>query len=180
MVLEVNDDSGFLAVVVPAAYEGFVHSDWQFDQLLGHFQTQMARRSLLIWGTGLEGIWRVDVRQRRSHARGFREVSGPIRVVGGAVLVTNYESLTMAAQFADVRLPEQHQRDLVVEFPDGEYACRVVQMFDPSAGVSAGAGKPDFVLEFTQTAVALESWPGVPWFEAEPGAAADGGGDTGF
>jgi len=174
--LEVSDDSGFLAVVVPAAYEGFVAPDWQFDQLFRHFAAQMGRRSLLLWGTGLEGVWRVEARQRRSRTRGFREVSGPIRVVGGAVLVTNYESLTMAAQFADVRLPERHQRDLVVELPDGEYACRVVQMFDPSAAESAGAGKPDFVLEFTRVAGALESWPGVPWSEAEPGAAADGGG----
>ncbi len=171
--MEVSDDSGFLAVVVPAAYEGFVAPDWQFAQLFRHFTAQMDRRSLLLWGAGLEGVWRVEVRQRRSRACGFREVSGPIRVVGGTVLVTNYESLTMAAQFADVRLPERHQRDLLVELPDGEYACRVVQMFDPSAAESAGAGKPDFVLDFTRAASVLESWPGVPWFEAAPDAAPD-------
>ena len=166
-MLEVSDDSGFLAVVVPATYEGFVEPDWQLQQLFRHFAAQMGKRSLLMWGAGLEGVWRVEVRQRWSRASGFREVSGPIRVVGGAVLVTNYESLTMAAQFADVRLPERHQRDSLVELPDGEYACRVVQMFDPSEAKSAEEGRPDFVLEFTRATGVLEPWPVVPWFEAE-------------
>jgi hypothetical protein len=32
-VLEVTDNSGILAVVVPAAYETFVDNDWQLAQL---------------------------------------------------------------------------------------------------------------------------------------------------
>jgi hypothetical protein len=163
MLLQVTDDSGFLAVVVPAAYEGFVDSNWQLDQLIGHFRTQMSRRSLLIWGTGLEGFWRVDVRLRRSPTQGFREASGPLRVVGGAVLVTNYESLTMAAQFADVRLPEPHQRDQSFELPDGEFGCRVIQMFNPEEAESAGPGKPDFVLEFSRSAGVPVAWSEIPW-----------------
>src|SRR5688572_5144628 len=109
-MIEVTDDSGFLAVVVPATYSTFVDSDWQLDQLFDHFRQQMAQQSLLIWGTGLEGFWRVEVRFQESSLQGFREVSGPLRVVGGAVLLTNYESLTMAAQFADVRLPQKHEQ----------------------------------------------------------------------
>jgi hypothetical protein len=37
-VLEVTDDSGFLAVIVPTAYESFVNNDWQLAQLFGHFR----------------------------------------------------------------------------------------------------------------------------------------------
>lgn len=92
MLLDVTDDSGILAVVVPAAYEGFVNNDWRYDQLLDHFRAQMARRSLLIWGSGLEGRWQVDVRLRPSRVRGFQEVSGPIQIVGGGMLVTNYDT----------------------------------------------------------------------------------------
>jgi len=55
-MLEVTDDSGFLALVVPATYETFVDSDWTLEQLLTHFKAQMDLRSLLIWGTGLEGF----------------------------------------------------------------------------------------------------------------------------
>ena len=53
-MLKVTDDSGFLAVVVPAAYHVFVHRDWQLDQLFHHFRQQMSQRSLLIWSTGSE------------------------------------------------------------------------------------------------------------------------------
>jgi hypothetical protein len=170
-VLEVTDDSGFLAVLVPMSYEGFVDSDWRFAQLLGHFRTQMERQSLLIWSTGHEGFWQVDVRLGRSQVRGFREVVGPLRVVGGAVLITNYESLTMAAQFADVRLPEPHHWDSLLKVPDGDYACRVVQMFDPAEAESTGADKPDFTLELIRTSDLPSVWSEIPWFSA----VADGG-----
>jgi hypothetical protein len=166
LVLELTDDSGFLAIVVPAAYQGFLDGNWQFDQLLAHFRAQMSRQSLLIWGTGLEGRWQVDVLLRPSHVRGFREVSGPLQVVGGQVLVTNYESLTMAAQFEDVRLPEEHQQDLLVEIPNGNYSCRVVQMFDPGVAESAAPGTPDFVLEFSSESGAAAAWSEIPWFSS--------------
>src|SRR5262249_62326892 len=95
-MLEVTDDSGFLALVVPAAYETFVASNWTFDQIMHHFQAQMARRSLLIWGIGLEGFWRGDVRLKKSKTKGFRGVSGRLQDVGGSLLVTNYGSLKQA------------------------------------------------------------------------------------
>ncbi len=165
-VLEVSDDSGFLAIVVPAAYEGFVGPDWNLDQLFRHFVAQMKRRSLLLWSTGLEGNWRVDVMRGPSENRGFREVSGPIHVIGGNVLVTNYESLTMAAQFADLKLPEQHQQNLLVKLPNGAFDCRVIQMFDPSSSAPACTGEADFVLEFTPAKGSMESWAGIPWMDS--------------
>src|SRR5437899_2049200 len=131
-MLEVTDDSGFLALVVPAAYPTFVASDWTLDQILAHFKAQMARHSLLIWGTGLEGFWKVDVVLKKVKDKGFREVSGLLKVVGGSLLLTNYESLTMAAEFKDVTLPEKHQEDLLLSLPDGDYTCRIIQMFAPN------------------------------------------------
>ena len=47
----------------------------------------------------------------------------------------------MAAQLKDVRLPEQYQRDLLVEIPDGHYCCRVAQMFDPGKVEVGRAGR---------------------------------------
>jgi len=166
-MLEVTDDSGFLAVVVPATYHSFVACDWDFQQLLNHFHQQMPQQSLLIWGTGREGTWNVDVRFKPSAVDGFREVSGPIRIEGESVLVTNYESLTMAAQFEDVRLPDKPQEHLVLTLPDGRYKCRIVQMFDPENQESAEPGNPDFVVELCQAPVLPKPWSDVPWFSAK-------------
>jgi hypothetical protein len=164
-VLEVSDDSGFLALVVPAAYDTFVASDWTLDQILAHFKSQMERRSLLIWGTGLEGFWKVEVRLKKSKVKGFREASGPLQVVGGSLLLTNYESLTMAAQFKDVTLPEKHQEDLLVSLPDGDYTCRIIQMFDPEQEEPVGADKPDFVVELLKATGKVAAWESIPWFK---------------
>jgi hypothetical protein len=163
-MFEVADDSGFLAVVVPKAYSAFVARDWKLDQLFNHFRHQMARQVLLIWGTGLEGIWKVDVRVGRSSIQGFREVAGPLHVDGGAILVTNYESLTMAAQFTDVRLPEEHQEDQLVSLADGDYSCRIIQMFDPEGEEPENEGEADFVIEFSQPETLPAIWSDVPWF----------------
>jgi hypothetical protein len=58
---EVTDDSGFLALVDHHAYRGFVDANWTYDGLLAHFRSAMAERSLLLWGTGREDMWTVDV-----------------------------------------------------------------------------------------------------------------------
>jgi hypothetical protein len=63
-VLEIVDDSAFLALVDPGAYRGFVHADWTLELLLAHFAAEMAERRLLIWGTGNENTW-VARRDRR-------------------------------------------------------------------------------------------------------------------
>ena len=166
-MFELTDDSGFLALVVPTSYETFVARNWTFDQIMAHFRAQMARRSLLIWGTGSEGSWKVDVVLTKSHAAGFREVSGPLLVVGGSLLLTNYDSLTMAAQFNDVTLPENHQGDLVVPLPDGDYTCRIIQTFDPQEAECAGDDKPDFVVEIQKGEGKRAAWGNIPWFNVD-------------
>lgn len=168
-MLEVTDDSGFLALVVPAAYETFVASDWTLEQILLHFKRQMVRRTLLIWGTGLEGFWKVDVTLKKTRVKGFREVSGPLQVAGGSLLLTNYESLTMAAQLKDVTLPEKDQVDLLVSLPDGDYTCRILQMFDPEHEETAGDDNPDFVVEVLKLKRTRKPapWKSIPWFTVD-------------
>jgi hypothetical protein len=126
----------------------------------------MACGSLLIWATGLEGLWRVDVRLGVTDIRGFREVSGPLRVKGESLLVTNYESLTMAAQFGDVRLPQGDEEDQLIRLPDGDYSCRIVQMFNPEADEHAGENLADFVIAISKPAELPPVWSEVPWFKA--------------
>jgi hypothetical protein len=166
-MFEVTDDSGFLALVVPAAYETFVDSDWTFDQIMAHFKAQMGRRSCLIWGTGSEGFWNVDVVLKKTKLKGLKEITGPLQVVGESLLLTNYESLTMAAQFKDVTLPEKHQEDLLVSLPDGDYTCRIIQMFDPELEDTAGEDKPDFVIEVVKATERAVPWESIPWFKLD-------------
>jgi hypothetical protein len=128
---EITDDSGFMALVDPAAYRSFVDSKWTLNQLVSHFKEQMKYRRLLIWGTGQENIWRVEIRFHRSSDTGFREFSTTVRASTDQLLLTNYESLTMAAQFERVSLPERHQKHLLIPVTPGVYDCRIVQRLDP-------------------------------------------------
>ena len=92
-MLQVTDDSGFLALIVPASYKTFVARNWTLDQILGHFKQQMAENSLLIWGTGLEGFWNVKVVLEHTKVKGFREVTGPLQVLESKKKVSAWNSV---------------------------------------------------------------------------------------
>jgi hypothetical protein len=133
MLFKITDDSGFLAVVDPDAYDGFVGSDWTWDTLQDHFVREAREQHLLVWSTGIEHVWSIDVLFQPVELTGFREVTGSIIASQGRLLLTNYESLTMAAQFADVTLPEAHERDQILSVPAGTYDCRIIQLSDPES-----------------------------------------------
>ena len=53
----------------------------------------------------------------------------------------------MAAQFADVTLPEAHERDQIV--PPGTYECHIIQLSDPAS--DAPFGEPvNFICTLTR------------------------------
>ncbi len=125
------DDDGLLALVDPAAYPGFVAEDWQADALLAHFLTHMRQGSLLVWGTDPNGgSWTVDGRTGPSTQPAFRELTFPLRVTAGALYLTSYGDLTMAAQFRDERLPSAQNAALRLALPNGSYALTVRQLYD--------------------------------------------------
>ncbi|MBE1485356.1 hypothetical protein [Plantactinospora soyae] len=164
---EVTDDSGFLALVDHHAYDGFVDKQWTYDTLFAHFRAAMAQRSLLLWGTGREGFWTVDVVVGEPAPQaGFRRTSGPIQVTSGQLHVLNYESLTMAAQFADVRLPEPYMRDLVLELPTGSYGCEIVQLDDPDGDIDdeSERERPHFLVTLT-AGQQPEPWSQPAWHD---------------
>jgi hypothetical protein len=81
------------------------------------------------------------------------------------LLVTNYESLTMAAQFSDVRLPQAHEQANVIRVPAGSYDVRVVQHVDPD-GDELEAG-PDFSVQLTATNAPTAPWSEPRWFRRD-------------
>ena len=162
---EVADDSGFLAIIDPDAYAGFVQADWTFQILQEHFKREMQNRHLLIWGTGLEHIWHIAVSLEPTTGTGFREVIGSIDCSKGRLLLTSYESLTMAAQFADTRLPRSHEEDRVIQVPPGLYDCRVIQLSDPDSS-RPFKEHTNFVYEIISTSTQRKAWNDIPWHPA--------------
>src|SRR3954463_2235706 len=73
MPFKVTDDSGFLAIIDPDAYRGFVRADWTWETIQEHFRREMRERHLLIWGTGMEHFWSIDVSLEPTKETGFRE-----------------------------------------------------------------------------------------------------------
>jgi hypothetical protein len=162
MPYEITDDSGFLAIIDPDAYRGFVHADWTSDMVQRHFLQEMREHHLLIWHTGLEHMWNVDVSFEPTRKSGFREIVGSIVTSQGRLLLTNYESLTMAAQFPDVKLPQRHEKEQVLTVSPGLYDCRVIQLSDPESG--APFEEPvSFIYEFTRATLPKEVWSEIPW-----------------
>lgn len=162
-MLEVTDDSGFLALIDPAAYVGFVADEWELDQLVRHFREEMGQRRLLIWGTGLEGFWRVEVSTAPVTAAAFREVCGPITVTSGGLRLASYEDLTMAAALGVVSPVGEDEEDLLIPLAPGTYDCRILQLFDPERDSFADGDGPDFVIEILPGADTTSPWEQIPW-----------------
>jgi hypothetical protein len=163
---EVPDDDGFLGLLDPDVYAAFVGRDWTLPELLVHLRLQMRERRLLLWGTGREGVWRVRVELGTAPPRGFREVTGPIVSTRGRLLLTHWGALTMAASYAETRLPEPHEQDLLVAVSPGAYRCTVVQLDDPRADHSDEfylQPNADFVLALRRDDGAQAPWAEFPW-----------------
>ncbi|MFE6861966.1 hypothetical protein [Nocardia sp. NPDC057668] len=161
---EMADDSGFLGLVDPHAYRSFVDEDWTLETLFGRFRSEMQRKTLLLWGTGGEDEWRIDVSATALDPAlpVVRQAVGPITVTGGELVVVNYETVTMSAQFEDCAVDAD--KDMYrsgIELPNGDYVCTVSQLTDPT--VDRVHDGPDFHLHLA--AGRVPHWVDVAWFE---------------
>lgn len=138
------DDSGFSAIVNADKYPSFVKRDWHFNDLKQHFTEAMNNETLIIWGTGMEGDWSVKFVEQPSPQQAFREFQKIIRVTTGGLYLTNYEDLTLAAQFEDRKIPAMHRSDLFVPMNNGRYNLTIRQMFSPGSSHAALAGQINF------------------------------------
>ena len=164
MSFKVTDDSGFLAIIEPDAYRGFVHAEWTWDTIHEHLRREMGDRHLLIWGTGSENVWSIEISYLPTCAKGFREVVGCIESSKGRLLITNYESLTMAAQFPDIALPLDHERKQVLSVSPGLYDCRIVQVANPAGETPSEEPAIDFLFEFARVKSPRAAWHNIPWY----------------
>lgn len=153
---KISDDAGFSAIVNADKYASFVKRDWHFSDLKLHFTEAMNNETLIIWGTGTEGDWAVKFVEQPSPQHAFREFNKVIRVTMGGLYLTNYEDLTMAAQFEDRKIPAMHRSDLFVPMSNGRYTLTVRQMFDPGSHRAAHAGQVNFEVVVQKAPEAME------------------------
>ena len=130
-LFSITDDAGFIALVDAHRYDAFVRQDWTFDDLRARFIREMRRRTLLIWATGIEGIWNVRITTDAVEHQPLRTLEARIDVTDGKLFLTSYDDLSMAAQFPDESLPQKHNADLVFDIENGTYDVRVHQLYDP-------------------------------------------------
>jgi hypothetical protein len=131
-ILTITDDSGILAIVNADKYNSFVSEEWELPQILKRFVDEMNNDNLIIWSTGFKSTWTVNFLSQPSDKKSFREFSKTIAVTDGQLFLTNYEDLTMSAQYEDEKIPAKHNADLFVKVDNGTYDFKIRQLFDPT------------------------------------------------
>lgn len=148
MRFHIDDDSGILGLLDCSAYSPFVGEDWTYDQIISHFRSQAARKSIVVWDAGDGGnLYRIDLRIGTAKASGYREALSQISVRDGRLHFASYTALTMAAQYADESLPAKYETDYVFSIANGDYSVRIVQAYDPDDYTDPSEDEPHFIVE---------------------------------
>jgi hypothetical protein len=142
--LTITDDSGFLGIVNSDKYNSFVSEDWQLQQLFKRFVDEINNGNLILWSTGSENVWTVNFVNEPSETKSFREFHKTLEVTNGKIFLTNYEDLTMAAQYNEEKIPAKHNTDLAIDLDNGRYEFKIRQFFDPTDYNYEPEGKVNF------------------------------------
>ncbi|WP_158635356.1 hypothetical protein [Luteimonas cucumeris] len=165
VVIHVGGDGSHLAIADLARYVSFV-GDWaENDRLRKHLMAQTEKESIIAWGSGFETDWVVSVKPGISQRQGYREFQSVISTQSGKLHLVNYDSLTMAAQFDDYRLPDKETESYAFRIPPGRYRVRIVQLVNPDSNwwESLGDGDPAFLVEYEPADSSDRSQQMVPW-----------------
>lgn len=162
--MTITDDSGFLAILNPDTYKSFVAEDWQLSQLMDHFVYEMNKRNLIFWATGAHGRWNVSFVDNCSNKIAFREFTATIHVTTGVLFLTNYDDLSLAAQFEDETLPSDHHADLKIKLENGFYNLNVRQLFDADNLDHEASEKLNFEIVIQKTNQETETIDKIQWW----------------
>ena len=165
-IFTIPADYGCLAILDPESYVGFVSEDWAIEGLKKHFIEQNERGALISWGCSY-GNWIVKLVFGSSNETGLRSFVSGLKT-NGKLLLTTYESLTMAAQFEDVSLPEAHEAEQVIEVAPGSYRVTVIQCFQTEQAESDevfNQTTPHYIVALESANEEIAPIKEVPWFE---------------
>lgn len=160
-------DYGCLAIVAPDSYEAFVHENWELEQLKSHIICQNKMKRIVPWGC-VSGNWIINIALSEVNMAGDREFWSQIETTG-RLLITTYDSITMAAQFKDEKVPQNHELDQVFEVPSGQYVVKVIQNFRTSEQESEkvfNQKEPHFFVSLIKAEKDIEELTKIPWFAA--------------
>ncbi|MFK4759834.1 hypothetical protein ACI3KS_02760 [Microbacterium sp. ZW T5_45] len=129
------DGDGFVCLVAPDDYRGYVDEDWALEDLLARFVEQLNAGTLFVAYAGDEAADSPLSVVADAPEAAVRDVNGVVHVGEGGLWLTDYTQLTMAAQFADEgpvasygqRLPLEPGSYLVTlsELDDDEYTIAI-------------------------------------------------------
>lgn len=158
----VVDEDGFVALVCPDTYSGYVGEDWTLDQVLATFVEQMNTGALFSVYPGPDlADASLRISDTPSTAAAQREVSGLIRVGEAGLWLTDYTQLTMAAQFIDTAPCVAHHVRLPV--PSGVYRVTLRQF--ASSYEDEVETAVELVIQQSNAEAICPRFDAVPWFE---------------
>lgn len=131
--LTITDDSGFIGIANLSTYDAYIGQDWDFDSFKNRIVKEMKRNTILFWSTGHEAEWSVLITTHKEaqFPNPYRSEEALIEVTHSRLHLVNYETLTMAAQFNTVQLPEHHLKDQYIELENGTYLVEFGQIQNP-------------------------------------------------
>jgi hypothetical protein len=128
MKFDIADDSEFLGIVNTRLYKSFVKQDWEFNDIENHLINEMKNYSILFWKTDVENKWSVEVKETNKINK--NGLTGSIKVTDEELYLINYESITMAAKYEDVKLPEKHMEEYRIKLSNGNYNINIIDLFN--------------------------------------------------
>lgn len=166
MQIHVCGDGSLIALADLSTYKSFVDKNWHEDfKLQKHLLDESDRLAIALWGTGFESDWKVEFREGITQLEGVRSMEQYINNSSGSLHLINYDSLTMAAQFEDYKLPDEETEAYEVSLPKGVLKVRIIQLIDPKAdGFWEDFDKmPGFILEYERVDGGENKLPRIPW-----------------
>jgi hypothetical protein len=125
--IDFPNDSGFLGIINTHLYKAFVNEDWEYEDIENHIINEMKNHSILFWKTEYEDEIVVEINEVNKIIKNKEnEFIGSIKVTNEELYLINYESITMAAAYEDIKLPEEHLKEYKIKLPNGNYDIKII------------------------------------------------------
>ncbi len=146
-------DTCFIGIVDVNTYHSFVDENWEFDVLCARFVEEMQKGDIIVVCMTKEGVeysWRIAVEIGTPFREQlcYRSAEGYIQVTDGALYLADYDSLTMAAQYENEKLPNEYCAKDKIVIDNGIYKVRIQQFYDCDANLRTGGDETDLLLHF--------------------------------